>query len=43
MQNDNNQNTIDFPETDAAPAVEVTNDATQPNLGAAREDRKSVV
>lgn len=40
MQNDNNQNTIDFPETDAAPAVEVTNDATQPNLGAAREAKR---
>lgn len=40
MQNDNNQNTIDFPETDAAQAAEVTNDATQPNLGAAREAKR---
>ena len=40
MQNDNNQNTIDFPETDAAQAAEVTIDATQPNLGAAREAKR---
>lgn len=40
MQNDNNQNTIDFPKTDAAQAAEVTNDATQPNLGAAREAKR---
>ena len=40
MQNDNNQNTIDFPQTNVAPAAEVTNDATQPNLGAAREAKR---
>ena len=40
MQNDNNQNTIDFPETDAAQVAEVTNGATQPNLWAAREAKR---